>query len=132
MTRGKWLSGCALVLLSACGGGGPGPGPGPQPGDLTVSYFQNGPAAGALLVTVSGGIVQSAAGLNGVQVSWAAPVPGTTKVLLSGPLHTGDLFTIHVADVALSTSYSVRVDQAADDVTFALVDPSSYSLTVHR
>ena len=122
-----------LAVLGGCGGKDGGPPPS-QAGDLIVSYFQGGPAAGALLLTIHGGTVQRVAVRSGqqIQVSFASPVAGTTKVLVTGTIATGDILTVRVPDVTLSTSYTVSVDQVADHVTFSLIDPSVHTLTIHR
>jgi len=121
------------VLLASCGGGDGGPPPS-QAGDLVVTYFQGGPAVGAMLFTISGGPVQSVTAPSGVplQVSFGSPVAGTTRVIVTGPLSTGDIAIVRVPDVTLSTSYTVHVDQVADNLTFSLIDPSVNTLTIHR
>lgn len=121
-----------LGLLVSCGGGDGGGPPGPVAGDLTVSYFQGAVEAGALLITISGGPVTSVTALGGQQLSSASPFANTTKVFVAGTLATGDLFKIHVPDIAAFASYTARIDQVADKVTFALLDPVSYNLTVHK
>ena len=123
-----------LALLAACGGGKDGGPPPSQAGDLIVSYFQGGPAAGAMLFTITGGTVQGVTARSGqqLQVSFASPVAGTTRVIVTGPLSTGDIVTVRVPDVGLSTSYSARVEQVADNVTFSLIDPALHTLTIHR
>lgn len=131
--RAGWRIGPALAaLVAGCGGKTVVPPSGA--GDLVVTYFQGGAQPGAILLTITGGAVQSVSPIAGlpVQVSYNVVIPGTTRVLLSGVLRTGDLFTIHVADTTLATSYVARPDQVADNVTFALVDPLGHTFTVHR
>ncbi len=130
LSRRGWLA--ALVLITACGGNG---GPPPSPaGDLVVSYFQGGPAIGAMLITISGGPVQNvtAAGGQSLQVSFASPATATTKIIVTGPLATGDILTLRVPDTTLATGYAVHLDQVADNVTFSLIDPTLHTLTIHR
>jgi hypothetical protein len=123
----------ALGCIAACGGGGDNGGQTPtHPGDLLVSYFQGGPEPGALLLTITGGKVENVTALGGQQVSFSSPFAGTTKVVVIGTLTNGDLLRVRVPDVSQSTSYTARVDQAADKVSFALVEPGRYTLTVHR
>lgn len=121
--------GLTLVLLSGCGDGGQPPS---EAGELTVSYFQGGPSAGALLLTISGGPVESVTAINNQQVSFASPMAGTTRVIVTGSLGTGSLLRIRVPDISLASSYTVRVDQVADNVTFALIDPVPHHLTIAR
>jgi hypothetical protein len=134
MTRLTRLLGAATFsLLASCGGGSDGGGPpGPVAGDLTISYFQGVSEAGALLITISGGPVLSTTALGGQQISYASPYAGTTRIIVAGTLATGDLFKIHVPDLAASTSYTASILQVADKVTFALIEVASYSLTIHK
>ena len=122
-----------LTLLAACGAGDEGPPP-PVAGDLLVTYFRGGPQVGAMLFTISGGKVESVSARTGqaLTVSFATPLPGTTKVIITGTLQTGDILTVRVPDVSLAAGYFVKVDQVADDLTFSLIDPSQHPLTIHR
>jgi hypothetical protein len=119
--------GLVLLALAACGGES-----GPTAGDLLVSYFQSGPEPGAILLTISGGAVDKVTALAGQQVSYASPTAGTTKAIVTGTFANGDLLRLHVPDVSLATSYTVRVEQVADQVTFALLNPAEYTFTVHK
>jgi hypothetical protein len=101
-------------------------------GDLTIDYFQGGPVAGALLFTISGGPVEDITAEHGQQVSFASPAPGTTRVVVLGDIGTGILLRVRVPDVSLAASYSVRMDQVADRVTFALINPDPHTLTIAR
>jgi hypothetical protein len=131
---GRRLASIGLIaLLASCGGGDEGPPPS-QAGDLIVSYFQGGPQAGAMLFTITGGAVQGVTARSGqaLSVSFATPTPGTTRVIITGTIGTGDILNVRVPDVTLSTSYVVRVDQVADNLTFSLIDPLLHNLTIHR
>ena len=130
MTARRWW-GLALWLVAApgCGDGGPPPS---RAGDLTVSYFQGGPRAGAILLTISGGPVERVTAENAELVSFASPAPGTTRVVVTGDLGTGSLLLVRVPDVSQASSYRVRVDQVADRVTFSLIDPGAHTLTIAR
>ena len=121
----------ALISLAACSGENGGQPP-LQAGDLLVSYYQGGPEAGALLLTITGGPVQNVTALGGQQVGFASPFAGTTKVVITGALATGDILRLRVPDVSQSTSYAVRLEQVADKMSFALIDPTPYTFTVHR
>lgn len=121
------------TLALGCGKDG-GNTPPSNAGDLTVSYYNAGPQVGAILVSVTGGSVESVEALPGqqIQVSWAAAALGTTRILVTGRPVTGELFTLRVPDTTLATSYRAKADQVADFTTFALLDPSGNTLTVHR
>lgn len=126
--RRRRLLAAAIGLLAACGNGS-------QPsraGELTVGLFEAGNDAGAILLTISGGTVESVRAAGGQQVSYSTPAAGTTRVVVLGTLQTGDLLKIQVPDTSQVADYTARIDQVADKVTFALLDPSAYSLSVHR
>lgn len=118
-----------LVLLAGCGGDGTPPS---QAGDLTVSYFQGGPAAGALLATISGGPVESVTPEHNEKVAFASPAPGVTRVVVTGDLATGIILRVRVPDVSRVSDYRVSIEQVADKVTFSLIDPASHTLTISR
>lgn len=134
MIRRRGTLAFLLAATAACGGGSPDPGGGLQPGILTASLFQPNASAGALLLSITGGIVTSVTAANpgAVQVSFASQVPGTTRVVVTGALQTGDLLKVAVADVSNPGGFTVRVDQVADNVTFALVDTGPYSVILHK
>jgi hypothetical protein len=122
------LLAAAIGLLAACGEGA-------EPsraGVLTVALVEATNDAGALLLTISGGTVESVSAAGGQQVSYSTPAAGTTRVVVLGTLQTGDLLKIQVPDTSRVADYTARIDQVADKVTFALLDPSAYSLSVHR
>ena len=116
-----------LGLAAACGESGEPPS---RAGELSISYFQGGPRAGAMLLTITGGEVQNVTAANGEQVSFASPAPGTTRVVVIGDLGTGTLLRIRVPDVSLASRYVVVTDQVADKVTFSLIDPERHPLTI--
>jgi hypothetical protein len=132
MRRSAGLGSLALIAFLASCGGNEGPPPS-QAGDLVVTYFQGGPTAGAVLFTISGGAVQGVTARSGqsLQVSFASPVAGTTRVIVTGALSTGDILNVRVPDVSLSSGYTIHVDQVADNLTFSLIDPAGHTLTIH-
>jgi hypothetical protein len=117
------------LAVAACGGESQVP---TNSGDLFVSYFQSGPQAGAFLLTITGGTVDNVTAMGGHQVSFNSPFAGTTKVVVAGTLTTGELLRLRVPDVTKVADYTVQIEQVADNTTFALIDPSGYSFTVHR
>lgn len=127
--RRRFPGGLALFLSVAAGCGDAGEPPS-RAGDLTVTYFQGGPSAGALLLTITGGEVQDVIAVNGEQVTFASPSPGTTRVVVMGNLGTGTLLRLRVPDVSLASRYVVVTDQVADKVTFSLIDPQRHPLTI--
>ena len=120
----------ALLLAAACGNGDGG---GPSgAGDLFVTYQAQNADAGAMVLTISGGVVENVTAMGGQTVSFSKPFPTTTRVVMIGPFTTGDLLRIRVPDVSQVTSYVVRADQVAHTETFALIDPGQHTFTVHR
>jgi hypothetical protein len=117
-----------LLVLAACGGDQATS----RAGNLRVSLFAGQADAGALLLTISGGPVEAVTAVGGQQVSFSSPAAGTTNVVVVGTLQTGDLLTIRVPDTSRAADYRAQVDQAADNVSFALLNPSSYTLTIAR
>lgn len=118
-----------LMAGAACGGDSD-PGK-PVAGDLIVSYTGGTAADGALLVLVNG-VVTSVIAKSGYTVGSAALAPTSTRVVVTGPLVPGDLFTVRVPDVAAVVNYGVTVEAAADRTTFALTNPLSYQLSIRR
>lgn len=127
MTRhGLLLS--LLAFLAACGNGGEPSGA----GDLFVTYQAENADAGAMVLTISGGAVETVSSVGGQVVSFSTPFPTTTRVVVFGPFGTGDLLRIRVPDVSQATGYVVRAEQVAHTESFALLDPTQHTFTVHR
>jgi hypothetical protein len=102
---------------------------GPTGGDLTVAFSTTVGNNGALLILVNGA-VDAVRPLGGYQVSSAPVGLSSTRVVVTGSIAPGDLFTITVKDVSLT--YTAQVEAAADRATFALNDPGQYTATVRR
>ncbi len=117
-----------LVLVGACGDSNQSPS---GAGDLLVAYSGTG-EAGAILLTISGGPVESVAATGGQQVSSTSPYANTTKVIVLGDLGNGDLLRMRVPDISQVTQYTVRADQVADKTSFALLDPTRHTFSVHK
>ena len=117
------------AILAGCGDTPQGPS---GEGDLLVAYHAGNPDAGALVLTISGGPVESVTGLGSQQVSFSSPQPGTTRVVVIGEAQSGDLLRLRVPDVSGVAGYTVRADQVADKTTYALIDPARHTFSVHR
>ena len=130
MIRRSLIGVVSVGLLVACGKDGPEPIK-PVAGDLTVAY--NGPSQtdGALLLVVTGTIAEVKA-VGSYQVASAPLGLTATRVVVVGALTVGDIFKIRVSDVNTVAAYSVRIDEAADRVTFALNDPIGYTAGVRK
>jgi hypothetical protein len=123
----RLLTGLALAAL-ACGDSGQQPS---GAGDLVVSYSGNG-QAGAMVLTITGGPVETVTAIGSQIVSSTSPYSTQTRVVIIGAAGNGDLLRIRVPDVSQVASYAVRPDQVADQATFALVDPAGHTFSVHR
>ena len=117
-----------LALVGGCGDSNQNPS---GRGDLFVAYTGTG-EAGAILLTISGGPVESVSAIGAQQISSTSPYANTTKVVVLGEVGNGDLIRIRVPDVSAATQYNVRADQVADKTSFALIDPSRHTFSVHR
>ena len=126
----RLITAVLLLGLSAAGCGDSSQNPSGA-GDLFVAYTGNG-QAGAILLTISGGPVESVSATGTQQVSSTSPYANTTKVVILGEAGNGDLLKIHVPDISEVTHYNVRADQVADKDSFALIDPARHTFSVHK
>jgi len=130
MNRRRLFPLLALVAsVPACGDGGQPPS---GAGDLLVAYSSGSPDAGAMVLTITGGVVENVTPVGNQQVSFSKPYPTTTRVVVIGALTTGDVLRIRVPDVSQTNGYTVRADQVADNTTFALINPAQHTFTVHK
>jgi hypothetical protein len=127
MRRSIWVA-AAIIATAACGKKEP---VGPIGGNLTVSYDSPQFNDGALLVLVTGPVTAVTA-LGGYQMASAPAGSNATRVVLTGTLVTGDILRLAVPDISAASSYSVRVEAAADRTTFALENPSTYTASVRK
>jgi hypothetical protein len=121
------------ALALACGGDGgieppppapPPSGPGPVSFDIAVS---TGADHGAVLFTVTGGVVDSVTGLAGYQVFHTLTSTGA-RGMAFGSIVNGPLVQVWVPDRAGAAGYAVRVDEGAVRGTWATLSPESYSV----
>ena len=84
---------------------------------------------GALLLSISGGTVDSVVAAGDAAVS-AVTADGETQVVITGTLPNGGVVARLYAPDGDAAQYRVVVQQAADAVTFERRAPSSYGVTV--
>jgi hypothetical protein len=132
MTRlggGGWLVvALALAGVSGCSDNGP------VAGVLQVSLTTpNSGADGAILLSVTGpqALTSVAPEVGGALRVFADPLSTTTKIAVTGPLVSGAMITIGVADVRQSAQYIAMI-QAVAASDFQLRSLAGYSLTVSR
>ncbi len=126
--RSTVILGVLLALGAACGGKTT---TGPVAGDFTVSFTSGTANDGALLLLVTGPVT-SVQATGGYQMSSGAAGTNATRVVLTGDIAAGDILKLSVPDVAALSSYTVRIEAAADRTTYSLADPSLYTTTVRK
>ena len=84
---------------------------------------------GAIIITVSGGPIDSVTAAPGYDITSSTDASGI-HLLVVGPLASGTLAQIHVSDLAHAGQYVASVEQIADGTTFALLDPAPYRVRV--
>jgi hypothetical protein len=98
---------------------------GPAPGVLDVVLAAGAAPAGAMLLLVEGGPVDSVESMGWYTAS--APYSGVaTQVLLAGPELQGTVARVHVPDRRVR--YRAVVREVAEPGSHALLAPESYSL----
>ncbi|MEP6572006.1 MAG: hypothetical protein ABJD11_04895 [Gemmatimonadota bacterium] len=126
--RGKLriLFGVAAFCCLACGSEDTS---GPAPGALRVMLHTPNADDGALLLTVSGGPIDTVESA-GFSTSVARMSSTSFRVLIAGDIGNGNILTLQVPDRHAVTSYVATVTQAASRSTFLLQNPTGYSLLV--
>jgi hypothetical protein len=102
---------------------------GPTAGTLTVNLTSPNSDDGAVLLTVSGGPIDSVASA-GHQIYSARLDSNTLRLIVTGEVASGTIATIYLADMRLASSYSATVNQVAARGSYAQHDPASYTLTL--
>jgi hypothetical protein len=115
----------ALAWLGGCSG---------EPTDpigatLDVRYSTTADDDGAVLLTVSGGPVDSVEA-PGYALYSARVDANTLRIIVVGDLSSGSLVRIHIADDRLISQYSAVIDQVAARGSYAQRDPASYALSL--
>jgi hypothetical protein len=115
------------LLLAGCGGTDVPP---PTPGELAIQLTTPaGAAAGAIVLTISGGVVGSVVPAAGLEDAVTLDASGA-HLLLLGAANTGEIAVVRIPDRSLASRYVVRVDQVADGTTFALLDAAQWGATL--
>lgn len=127
----------AVVLAAitlACSGdsnnGGTGP---PQdvsnPGFVNVTLSTPNSNDGALLLTLSGGAIDSLTASSG-SIFFAATGTNTFRVMVAGTIANGPIVRFWMPDRRNITSYTATLEQAAARSTYDQQDLSGYSLSI--
>jgi hypothetical protein len=118
-----WLL-ATLALLAACSGG-----TGPTAGTLSVSLITPHLDDGAVLLTISGGPVDSVEAA-GHRVYSSQPDANTLRLILAGDLGSGTVARVHVPDTRQVARYTVLLSQVAARSTYAQRDPAHYTISL--
>ena len=113
-----------LIPLAGCSNS-----TGPAAVALNVSFSSPNTDDGAVLLTISGGPVDSVEAV-GYKIYLARAGSETLSLIVTGHLKPGPIARIHVPDGRRVSRYSARIGQVAARVTYAQRDPASYGASV--
>jgi hypothetical protein len=119
----------ALGWSLGCGDGGSPPDI-PTPGLLGLSLSSPNTNDGALLLTITGGVVTDVQPATGYTLASAGTGTSTVRVVLTGSVSSGLVAQISVPDTRKAGSYLISVDQAAARGTYAIQNVSGYLIQV--
>jgi hypothetical protein len=128
LSRASWA--VAFVLLAACSDG-PTPPPPIQGGPVRLVLQAPQFDLGAVMIRVNGP-VDSVTAPTGYVMSSAPLGVSARRIVVAGNVANGDLVTLWIPDLAQLSIYSTFVEQAASRLTYALYDPSGFSLLLVR
>ena len=101
---------------------------GPVAGALNVNISSPQHDDGALLLTVSGGPVDSVESV-GYRI-YSIRAADSVKFIVTGSLGSGPVARIHIPDGRQASRYSAKISQIAARVSYATRDPGTYSITL--
>ena len=113
----------SAFLLSGCSNN-----TGPVAGALNVSISSPRHDDGALLLTVSGGPVDSVESI-GFRI-YSIRAADSVKFIVTGSLGSGPVARIHIPDGREASRYSAKISQVAARASYASRDPETYSVTL--
>jgi hypothetical protein len=125
----RWgvLLGLGLAGLGGCSSEPPGP------ASATLGLSLSSPAQddGAVLLTITGGPVDSIEG-PGYRIYSSSPTPNTYRVIIAGQLASGPIAQVHIPDERRSADYAAVVEQVAARDSYRQRDPTGYGLSFAR
>jgi hypothetical protein len=101
----------------------------PTPGSLNLALATPNSDDGAVLLTITGGPVDSVESA-GFALYSARVDPNTLRIIVIGSLAPGTIARIRIADDRQSSRYSAAINQVAIRTSHAQRDPAGYSLTL--
>jgi hypothetical protein len=102
---------------------------GPMPGALRVVLLTPNSDDGALLLTVSGGNIDTVEAA-GYSTYTSRISPTSFRVVVAGDISAGAILTVRVPDVHASATYQATISQAASRSSFLLQNLTGYMLAV--
>lgn len=106
---------------------------GPVAGSLVVSLTTPNADDGAIMLTVTGGTIESPAATSASHAFFYRQVSSTSvSAILVGDISAGPLMTIDVPDVNAVASYSATVIEVADQANDLRASLTGYELTTSR
>lgn len=133
MSARRFVTACvAGAVLLACGGGDSPTTP--EPGALEVRLTTPNANDRAILVTVTGPEpIQAVSGSVGGALVLHGRLSGSqATIALFGPLASGAVAQVSVADVGRVGAYTVTIVEVADDANQLRTSLAGYSLTIVR
>jgi hypothetical protein len=125
----RWgvVLGLGLAGLGGCSSEAPGP------GSATLSLSLSSPAQddGAVLLTITGGPVDSIEA-PGYRIYSTSPEANTYRVIIAGQLVSGPIARVHIPDERRSADYAAIVEQVAARDSYRQRDPAGYGLSFAR
>lgn len=126
MIRNGWVL-VALAGAVSCGSTEPA---GPESGVIVASLNTPNDRDGALVIRIIGEQSELRAA-GSYRMATANAVQGTTmRVILSGQIADGAVLEFTVPDISKLGTYAVTVEQAAARGSYALLDPSGYTISL--
>lgn len=114
----------AVLLLTACGGS-----TGPTAGALKVNLLSPYTDDGGVLLTISGGPIDSVEGLAARLYTYRVDA-NSLRIIIAGELGTGAVALIRIPDTREASRYSAVVSQAAARPPYTQRDPALYTVTL--
>lgn len=113
------------VFLLSCSSGSTGP----TSGVLNVKLSSLHGDEGAVLLTITGGPVESVEAVSGI-VHSAQLDANTLRVVVTGNLTSETIARVRIADATQASRYVAVINQVATRSAYALRDPGLYVITI--
>jgi hypothetical protein len=101
---------------------------GPTSGILNVTLSTPNTGDGAVLLTISGGPVDSVEAVG--YAIYTARLGQTLRLIVTGDIGSGPIARIHIPDSRQASRYSATIGQVAARLTHAQRDPGPYSASL--